>query len=87
MKKKNISVSWDEIRNTPTFKGLSSVNQKIILNRTIVKHIEHGVNVSVNTGFENWQKQTAFNNTNQNIVKELSILKDHKNEKQTTTTV
>jgi len=80
MSQKNISISWDEIKKTQTFMELSPMVQKTILNRTIVKHIEHGVNVSINTGFENWQKQTAFNYTNQKIVKELFTLKSEKNE-------
>jgi hypothetical protein len=74
-KNKNISVSWEEIRKTQTFMDLSPMVQKTILNRTVVKHIEHGVNVSINAGFECWQKQTAFNATNQKIVKELFELK------------
>jgi hypothetical protein len=37
------------------------------------KNIQHGVNVSI--GFDQWKKQTAFNNTTQQIVKELVELK------------
>jgi hypothetical protein len=35
-------------------------------------NIQHGVNVSINIGFDQWKKQTAFNNTTQQIVKEWS---------------
>jgi len=43
------------------------------------RHRSISCNVSINTSFENWQNQTAFNVTNQGIVKELVKLKSESN--------
>ena len=69
---KQISISKKDIENTETFKSLKPMKQQFTLCKTTVMHIQHGVNVSINTSFENWQNQTAFNATNQGVVKELT---------------
>lgn len=79
---KQISISKKDIENTEVFKILKPMQQKFVICKTTVLHIQHGVNVSINTSFENWQNQTAFNATNQGIVKELVKLKSKSNGKQ-----
>jgi hypothetical protein len=78
MKKRNVTICCPEIKETETFKGLSKMVQSITLKPNVVKNIQHGVNVSINIGFDQWKKQTAFNNTTQQIVKELVELKSLK---------
>lgn len=71
MENKTITISTDKVKSTNAFKKLSKVQQIIISKRVNVKHIENGVNVAINIGFEQWDKQSQFNFNNKEIVKEL----------------
>jgi hypothetical protein len=71
MQKKFIQVDQNAVSSTSYFKNLSKIQQQIILNRTNVKHIENGVNVSSNIGFDNWERQCQFSSHNKQIVKEI----------------
>lgn len=68
---KQITITKKDIESTDTFKSLKPLKKQFTLCKTTVMHIQHGVNVSINTSFENWQNQTAFNSINQGIVKEI----------------
>lgn len=69
--KKPISVTREQIIETKAFQETTKMLQNLTLNRTNSKWIQHGVNVSVNIGFEKWNKQTEASFTNTKIIKEL----------------
>jgi len=72
---KTVIITMREIEKTDAYKGLSGVQKKLTQNKATIKHIAHGVNVSLNIGFEKWDAQTNFNHVNGKIVKEIVELK------------
>lgn len=60
-----------KIENTNTFKSLNPVQRTMTLAKTNLKHIEHGVTVAKNIGYEKWCEICQFTERNKNIVKEL----------------
>lgn len=51
--KKQTPITKKDIENTEVFKSLKPMQQKFVIYKTTVLHIQHGVNVSINTSFEN----------------------------------
>ena len=78
MANKTIKITIDIVKSTETFKCLSKVQKLIVANGVNVRHIENGVNVAMNIGFEKWDKQSQFNYISKSIVNEL--LKRYKDE-------
>ncbi len=68
---KTINVTREQIMETKAFQDATKMLQSLTLNRTNSKWIQHGVNVSVNIGFDKWNKQTEASFTNTKIIKEL----------------
>ena len=64
-------VSRRDIESTDYYQQLSPILKKMTMQKTNVHCIQHGVNVAINIGFENWDKQTGTRYTNRMIVKEI----------------
>jgi hypothetical protein len=75
MAKSNIQVNPVDINSTKAFQNLSKIQKKIYNTRSSRLAIQHGVNVSINIGFEAWEKQTNGSWYHQQVVKELFELK------------
>lgn len=72
MENQTIFISRETIKKTETFKKLSRIQQDLTLNRVNVSHIQNGVNVVKNIGFEKWESQCQFTWNNKEIVKEIT---------------
>jgi hypothetical protein len=68
---KTIRVTREQIQSTKAFQNATKMIQQLTLNRTNSNGIQHGVNVSVNIGFDKWNAQTEASFTNTKIIKEL----------------
>lgn len=75
---KPIHVTREQIQETDAFKKATKMIQKLTLNRTNFRCIQHGVNVVSNIGFEKWDQQTQSSWINREIIQEL--VKNRKNE-------
>lgn len=62
----------EKIKKTKTFKGLNSFQKEMTLKKTNLKHIEHGVIISHNSGFDYFEATNLqFTDRNKSIVKEI----------------
>ena len=65
------NVSRKNIESTDFYNQLTPILKKMTMQKTNVHGIQHGVNVAIIIGFENWDKQTGTRYTNRMIVKEI----------------
>ena len=63
----------EQIKNTITFKKLNIIQREIVLSKTNVQNLEHGIKVVKNIGWDNWVKICQYSERNKNIVRELTI--------------
>jgi len=62
----------EKIEATPTFKSLNPFQKEMTLKKTNMRHIEHGVNVSENSGYDYFERTNQqYSERNKNIVREI----------------
>lgn len=62
----------EKIEATKTFKELNKFQQEMTLKKNNMRHIEHGVNVSKNSGYDYFEKTNQqYSERNKNIVREI----------------
>lgn len=61
----------EKIKKTKSYKSLSFIQRKMIINRNNIIQIESGYNVAKNLGFDQWEKQGNFSQMNKGVIKEL----------------
>ncbi len=69
--KQTVLVTRDKIKETESFKSLSTIRQEMTLNRVNVNYINNGINILKNIGLEQWKSTTSYSNTNQEIIIEI----------------
>lgn len=60
-----------KVEETATYKQLNSVQRSFATSTSNLKHLQDGVTIASNIGFENWKKQSGFSERNTNIVFDL----------------
>lgn len=60
-----------KIESTRVYKELNFIQRENVMKRANRLKIEHGYNVAMNIGLEQWEKQSAYNVHNSEIIKEL----------------
>ena len=64
-------ITHDNIRETPTYKKLTPIQQKMVVKYKSFKQIQHEVEVVRHQGMEKWETITGISWTRQQIVKEI----------------
>jgi len=60
-----------KVEETATYKQLNSVQRSFATSTSNLKHLNDGVTIASNIGFESWKKQSGFSERNTNIVFDL----------------
>lgn len=59
------------IEKTKYYKKLNFIQRENVMKRANRLKIEHGYNVAKNIGLEQWERQSAYNLHNSEIIKEM----------------
>lgn len=69
----------EKIEKTQTFQSLDAFQREMTLSKTNRRHIEHGVAIANNSGFDYFEKTNAqFSERNKNIVREIYLSNQQK---------
>lgn len=62
----------EKIEKTKTFQDMSKFQRDMALTKTNVQHIEHGVTVSANSGYDYFvNTNRQYSDRNKNIIREI----------------
>jgi len=63
--------SRQQVRNTDAYRKANKIRRTLVTSRNNMMQINHGVNVCMFKGYDNWSDSSNANFTNKEIVKEL----------------
>ena len=58
----------EKVEATPTYKSLNSVQKEFASSKSNMKHLEDGVTIANNIGYDKWKQQSGYTERNANIV-------------------
>ena len=67
----NYKFTRADVRNTDAYLKASKIRQTLVTKRNNMIQINHGVNVCMHKGYDEWSYLSHANSTNKDIVKEL----------------
>lgn len=71
MKRMNLKITHDIVKNTEYYKSLSRTQKEIVKTWNNIKAINHGFELAKTKSFEELEKTYNFNRNNLEIIKEL----------------
>ena len=63
--------SRQQVRNTDAYRKANKIRRTLVTSRNNMIQINHGVNVCMHKGYDDWSWSSNANYTNKDIVKEL----------------
>jgi hypothetical protein len=60
-----------KVEETATYKQLNSVQKNFATSTSNLKHLQDGVTIASNIGYEKWKSQSGFSERNSNIVADI----------------
>jgi hypothetical protein len=60
-----------KVEATATYKSLNTVQKEFALSKANLKHLEDGLTIAINIGFEKWKNQSGYSERNSNLVYDL----------------
>lgn len=61
----------EQVGKTEQFKKLSKTAQMSYNRRMVREHLTNGLNVARHMGFDKWERQSGFSQSDKNIIQEL----------------
>lgn len=68
---RNQVITPEEVEKTETYQKLSTTAQMSYKRRMVREQLTNGYNVAQHMGFENWERQSGFSQSDKNIIREL----------------
>lgn len=66
-----MSTFREKVEATATYKSLNAVQKDFALSTSNIRHLQDGLTIANNIGFEKWKGQSGFSERNTNIVFDL----------------